>query len=215
MMCAGWIRFRASLMATRRISWIDQRINDGVALLLFLPWSGVPFFWRRRIGAMADHRHHREGEHHQGNVAMPPMPGSALVVIEPELVFRGLETVLDRPPMAFDRHQRFDGCCRRAPSGEEGEIAIGDMTADQQTACPKALVCAVEFFDLEIGQFEIAPIMQPRSFGSGPCRQAFPVGRASRPGDVRGRAGNGAPLAPGLKHMSAADPEYIAFACLA
>src|SRR5450432_2620857 len=29
MMCAGWIRFRASLMATRRISWIDQRINDG------------------------------------------------------------------------------------------------------------------------------------------------------------------------------------------
>src|SRR5216684_3533183 len=114
MMCAGWIRFRASLMAMRRTSWIDQRINDGVAL--------------------------------------PPMPGSALVVIEPELVFRGLETVLDRPPMAFDRHQRFDGCCRRAPSGEEGEIAIGDMTADQQTACPKALVCAVEFFDLEIGQ---------------------------------------------------------------
>src|SRR5260370_28361318 len=92
------------------------------------------FFGRRGFGAMGDHRHHGEGEHHQGNVAMPPMPGSALVVIEPELVFRGLETVLDRPPMAFDRHQRFDGCCRRAPSGEEGEIAIGDMTADQQTA---------------------------------------------------------------------------------
>src|SRR3981189_963615 len=68
-------------MATRRISWIDQRINDGVApfLFLLLPWSGVPFFWRRRIGAMADHRHHGEGEHHQRNVAMPPMPGSALV----------------------------------------------------------------------------------------------------------------------------------------
>jgi hypothetical protein len=69
-------------MAMRRTSWIDQRINDGVALLLFLPRSGVAFFWRRRIGAMADHRHHGEGEHHQGNVAMPPMPGSALVVIE-------------------------------------------------------------------------------------------------------------------------------------
>ena len=61
---------------------------------------------------------------------MPPMPGSALVVIEAELVFRGLKTVLDRPPMAFDRHQRFDGCSRWAPSGEEGEIAIGDMTTD-------------------------------------------------------------------------------------
>src|ERR1019366_6065230 len=50
--------------------------------------SAFRFFWRRRIGAMADHRHHGEGEHHQGNVAMPAMPGSALVVIEPELVFR-------------------------------------------------------------------------------------------------------------------------------
>ena len=160
---------------------------------------------------MADRRHHGEGEHHQGNVTMPPMPGSALVVIEPELVFCGLKTVLDRPPMAFDRNQRFDGCSRRTPGGEEGEITIDDMTTYQQTACPKTLICAV--FDLEIGQFEIAPIMQPRSFGSGPCRQAFPVGRTPCPGDVRGLAGDRSPLAPGLEYMSAADPEYIAFAC--
>ena len=44
MMCAGWIRFRASLMAMRRTSWIDHRINDGVAMVWFLPWSGVCFF---------------------------------------------------------------------------------------------------------------------------------------------------------------------------
>ena len=125
---------------------------------------------------MADRRHHGEGEHRQGYVAMPPMPGSALVVIEPELVFGGLETVLDRPPMAFDRHQRFDGCSCWTPGGEEGEIAIGDMTADQQTACPQTLICAVELFGLEIGQFEITPIVQPRSFGSGSRRQALPVG---------------------------------------
>jgi len=80
---------------------------------------------------MADHRHHGEGEHHKRNVAMPAMPGSALVVIESELVLRGLKTVLDRPPMAFDRYQRFDGCSRRTPGGEEGEIAIGDLTTDQ------------------------------------------------------------------------------------
>src|ERR1700676_4384090 len=79
--------------------------------------SALRFFWRRRIGAMADCRHHGEGEHHQGNVAMPPMPGSALVVIESELVFRGLETVLNRPSMAFDCHQRFDGCCGWTPGG--------------------------------------------------------------------------------------------------
>ena len=92
---------------------------------------------------MADHRHHGEGEHHHGHVAMPAMPGSALVVIEPELVFGGLKTVLDRPPMAFDRYQRFEGCCRWAPGSEEGEIAIGDTTTDQKPACPKTWICVV------------------------------------------------------------------------
>src|SRR5580704_15944833 len=127
--------------------------------------SALRFFWRRRIGAMADHRHHGEGEHHQRDVAMPPMPGSALVVIESELIFRGLKTVLNRPSMAFDCHQRFDGCCGWTPGGEEGKVPIGDMTSDQQAAGPKTLICAAKFFVLEIGQFEIAPIMQPRSFG--------------------------------------------------
>src|SRR5450631_2167367 len=181
MICAGWIRFRASLMAMRRTSWIDQRINDAVAMRWLLPWFGVSFFWaaaNRRDGGSPPSWRRRASP---GKRAMPPVPGSALVVIEPELVFRGLKAVLDRPPMAFDRHQRFDGCSSWTPGGEEGEIAIGDMTTDQQTSCPKTMICAVKFFDLEIGQFEIAPIVQPRSFGSGPCRQAFPIGRAPRP----------------------------------
>ena len=80
---------------------------------------------------MADHRHHGEGEHDHGNVTMPAMPGSALVMIEPELAFCGFKAVLDRPSMAFYRDQRFNGCSRWAPGGEEGEIAIGDATTDQ------------------------------------------------------------------------------------
>ena len=104
---------------------------------------------------MADRRHHGEGEHHQGNMAMPAMPGSALIMIEPELVFRGLKTILDCPPVAFDRDQRFDGCSGRTPGGEEGEIAIGDAAADQQTARPQTVICTVELLGLEIGQFEI------------------------------------------------------------
>lgn len=40
---------------------------------------------------------------HQGHVTVPAMPGSGLVVIEPELVFRGFKAVLDRPSMTFDR----------------------------------------------------------------------------------------------------------------
>src|SRR5260370_7174592 len=103
------------------------------------------------------------------------MPGSALVVIEPELVFRGLKTVLDRPPMTFDRHQRFDGCCRWAPGGEEGEIAIGDLTTDQQTACPKTLIGPVKFFGIEIGQFHITPLLPPRPFDPSSSPQPFPV----------------------------------------
>ena len=117
---------------------------------------------------MADRRHHGEGEHHHRYVAMPAMPGSALVVIEPELVFGGLKTVLDRPAMAFDRDQRFDGCSCRAPGREEGEVTICDATTDQQTACPQTGICVVELAGIEIGQLEIAPIMQPRSFGSVP-----------------------------------------------
>ena len=93
-------------MAMRRISWIDQRVRGGVVMLWLFPGTTFCFFGRWRISAMPDRGHHGEGEHHQGHVAVPAMPGSALVVIEPELVFRGFKAVLDRPSMAFDRDQR-------------------------------------------------------------------------------------------------------------
>ena len=80
---------------------------------------------------MSDRGHHGEGKHHQGHMTVPAMPGSALVVIEPELVLRGFKAVLDRPSVAFDCDERFNGCSCWAPSGEEGEIAIGDTTTDQ------------------------------------------------------------------------------------
>jgi hypothetical protein len=76
------------------------------------------FFGRRRVGAMADRRHHGEDEHDQGHVTMPAMPGPALIVIEPELVFRGFKAVLDRPSMAFDRDQRVNRRGVPTPIGE-------------------------------------------------------------------------------------------------
>jgi hypothetical protein len=66
-------------------------------------------------------------------------------VIEAELVFGGLEAVFDRPSMAVDGDQRFNRCSRRAPGGEEGEVAVGDATPDQQAARPQTVICAVEF----------------------------------------------------------------------
>src|SRR6266851_5197406 len=90
MICAGWIRLRCvGLPGLTNGSMTPWRCAG------FCRGSAFRFFGRQRIGAMADRRHHGEGEHHQGEVAMPPMPGSALVVIEPELVFRGLKTVLE------------------------------------------------------------------------------------------------------------------------
>src|ERR1019366_4233418 len=94
----------------------------------FCRGSAVGFFWRRRISAMADRRHHGEGEHHQGHMTMPTMPGPALVVIEPKLVFRGLKAILDRPPMAFDPYQRFDRRSRRTPGLRPRDRPIRDNT---------------------------------------------------------------------------------------
>ena len=84
-------------------------------------------------------------------MTMPTMPGSALVVIEPELVLRGLKTILDRPPMTLDRYQRFDRRSCWTPGGKEGEIAIGDVAADQQTTRPQTVSCDAGFLDLKIG----------------------------------------------------------------
>ena len=79
---------------------------------------------------MSDGRHHGKGEHDKRDVTMPPVPGTGLVVIEPKLVLGGLETVLDRPAMTLDPDQRLDRGSRRTPSGEVGEIAIGNMASD-------------------------------------------------------------------------------------
>ncbi len=40
---------------------------------------------------------HGEGQHDQGDVAMPVVPGTRLVVVKAELVLGSLEAVLDGP----------------------------------------------------------------------------------------------------------------------
>jgi hypothetical protein len=52
MTCADWLRFRASFVAMRRTSWIDQRINDRVAMLFFLPWFGIALLPRHPHDAL-------------------------------------------------------------------------------------------------------------------------------------------------------------------
>jgi hypothetical protein len=115
---------------------------------------------RRRVGAVPYGGHHGEGEHDERDMAMPTMPGPAPVVVEAASVLGGLEAVLDGPAMSLDRDQRLDGRPCQAPGREECEIAIGDVAADQQSSCPQAAAFGVELVSLEIGEFEIAPVMQ-------------------------------------------------------
>ena len=127
---------------------------------------------------MLNGSHHRKGEHDQRDMTMPAMPGPGFVVVEPEFVFGGLEAVLDRPAMPFDFDQRLDRSPCRTPSGEVGEIAVGDMTSDQQAPRPQALAFIIELLTLEIGKFEIAPVMQRGPLVPAPAeRRRQPDGR--------------------------------------
>jgi hypothetical protein len=124
------------------------------------------FFHRHGIGPMADDGHHGKGEHDERDMPVPTVPGACLVVIETEFVFGGFEAVLNGPAMTFDRDELFQGRALGAPCGEEGQIAVGDIAADQETPRPLTYEGAIIFASIEIGQFEIGPVMQARPFGS-------------------------------------------------
>ena len=108
---------------------------------------------------MSDRRGHGEGQHDQGDMAMPAVPGAGLVVVEAELVLGGLETVLNGPAMAFDLDQGVDAGPGRSPGGEEGQVAIGNVAADQQAAGPEARCGLGVFAGVQIGQLVVGPVM--------------------------------------------------------
>ena len=53
-------------------------------------------------------RGHGEGQHYQGHMSVPAMPGSRFVVSKAKFILRGLEAVLDGPAVSLDRDQRID-----------------------------------------------------------------------------------------------------------
>src|SRR3954453_23994138 len=116
MMRAGWMRRWARRVATRRISWSDQRMRPGEL--------GQRFWGRRLVGVVADHGQHGEGEHHQRDVPVPAVPAAGLVVVEPELVLGGLERVLDRPAASLNLDQRryFGALAQHTLDGMELDI---------------------------------------------------------------------------------------------
>src|ERR1700709_248684 len=161
---------------------------------------------------MLNGSHPGEGEHDEGDMTMPAMPGPGFVVVEPEFVFGGFEAVLDRPAMPFDFDQRLDRSPCRTPSGEVGEIAVGDVTPDQQASRPQTLAFIIELLTLEIGELKIAPVMQPWSFGPSAGGQPPPAGRSLHLGDLLGGASKQLRLAPRCKPMIGVDAEHITLA---
>ena len=90
-------------------------------------------------------------------------------MVEAELIFGGLKTIFDRPTMPLHRHQFFQRCANRTPCREVGEVAVGDVAADQQPACPDACESRVEIIGVKISEIEIGPVMQSRALGSLAC----------------------------------------------
>lgn len=51
-------------------------------------------------------------------MAVPAVPGTGLVMVEPELIFRGFKAFLNPPARSFDLHQRLQLCPLWAPGCE-------------------------------------------------------------------------------------------------
>src|SRR5208282_4109476 len=132
-----------------------------------------------------------------------------------EFVLGGFETVLDGPAMSVDRYQLLHGRVLGTPCGKESEITVGNVAADQETPRPLSGEGAVVFVGIEVGQFEIGPVMQARAFGSLTCRQAPPCAFGKSLRDLPGGAANKLLLAPGIEHAIGSNAQNIALAGLA
>jgi hypothetical protein len=106
---------------------------------------------------------------------MPAVPGAGLVVVEAQFVFGRLEAVLDGPELSFDVDQHRKRGAGGAPSGEESQVALSDIAADQKIPYPKTGQVLIVFGRFEIGQFQIGPVKQPLALGAGPCRYSLVI----------------------------------------
>lgn len=60
---------------------------------------------------------------------------------------------------AFHCYPFFQSCTKRTPGREEGEIAVGDVAADQQPAGPEVGESRVEIIGVKISEIEKGPVM--------------------------------------------------------
>jgi hypothetical protein len=102
------------------------------------------------------------------------MPGTGFVVIETVFFLGGLDAVLDGPAVSFHGLKLFQGCGLGTPCREEGEIAVGEVAADQKTPRPVAGKSVVVFTNFAIGQFKLGPAVPARVLVPAPDK-ALPI----------------------------------------
>src|SRR3954469_6964983 len=123
-------------------------------------------------------------------MAVPAMPGAALVMVEAKLILRGLEGIFDDPALPFDGDQGLDCGPGRTPGGEVGTLAIGKAAADQQATGPEAGGAGSGLLCLQVGQFEVSPVVEPRPLGALARGQALPGSRRETLRDRLGGPGD-------------------------
>src|SRR5579875_1942250 len=102
------------------------------------------------------------------------MPGSGLVVVEAEFGLGGFEGVLNCPALPLDSDQGLDAGPDGAPSSEICLLAVRDAAPDQQPPRPDAGRAGPVFVRVEVGQFEISPLVKPWAFGALAGGQTLP-----------------------------------------
>lgn len=84
-----------------------------------------------------DHGKVGVGEHRSGDVAVPGVVAADLVLVEPDLVLRGLEALLDGLPGAGDPDEAFIAGAWRAGAqvvGQFGLLACMDLRRSSRSA---------------------------------------------------------------------------------
>src|SRR4029077_8836074 len=97
-------------------------------------------------------------------------------------------------------------------SGAYSQVAISDVAADQQAARPSADARVVVFGSVEVGQFAIHPVVQPRAFCAVARGQALPSRWLDDARDLFRRAGDRRFALPGAEVVAGIDAEHIALA---
>ena len=72
------------------------------------------------------------GEHGEGDMSVPGVPGADLVVVETDFVLAGSEAFLDGPACPGHVHEFTESCVIGVVAVVEGEFTVVDGPADQE-----------------------------------------------------------------------------------